>query len=281
MAMIISQKNENIKASKTYIGANALFNFMRKYEYLESTLKRMSFIPRYYPETVDYLNIMIGEDRVKEWYIPMCCFCDIPLHQLSVHAEGDNGYGKFGIALHKQFGISRGISPIHYINNSSVETESLSIAFNSMLATKDIDDEPYVESMESHILDYVRLVKPLFGKMKRRKLNSEEWEIVEKNFHDEHEWRYIPQSNSGFFPDMLVTERQKLSEAKSHLYTNSLSDAEDTWLKFEAQDIRYIFVDNHESVKKLVSFIRTELEENIQDILLTKIVVYNDISEDW
>ena len=152
--MIISQKNENIKASKTYIGANALFNFMRKYEYLESALKRMSFVPRYYPETVDYLNIMIGEESVKEWYIPMCCFCDIPLHQLSVHAEGDNGYGKFGIALHKQFGISRGISPIHYINNPSIETENLSIALNLMLATKDIYDEPYVESMESHLMDY-------------------------------------------------------------------------------------------------------------------------------
>lgn len=26
----------------------------------------------------------------------MVCFCDIPLHQISVHAEGSHGYGKFG-----------------------------------------------------------------------------------------------------------------------------------------------------------------------------------------
>ena len=111
---------DNTKNELSKITANALFNFMRNYSYLEDILLNMCICPRYYPEEVEYLGLQYNSEPLTEWYIPMTCFCDIPLHQISYHSEGnplnpnDTGYGKFSIAFHKEFGIKKGIQPIHY-----------------------------------------------------------------------------------------------------------------------------------------------------------------------
>ena len=83
-AGIDKSKNELSK-----ITANALFNFMREYSYLENILLNMYICPRYYPEEVEYLDLKYNSEPLTEWYIPMTCFCDIPLHQISYHAEGN------------------------------------------------------------------------------------------------------------------------------------------------------------------------------------------------
>ena len=119
----IKAENEEFKSDRSNITANALFNFMRKYEYLEKVINDMAICPRYYPEDISYLNLMIDSTLLKEWYIPMTCFCDIPLHQIHYHAEGDSldenyGYGKFSIAVHKKYGIKMGIQPSGELCNS-------------------------------------------------------------------------------------------------------------------------------------------------------------------
>ena len=112
------------------LSANSLFNFMKQYEYLEYAIEHMAFQPRYYPENIEYLNLNQRGIALLEWYIPMSCFCDIPLHQIAVHTEA---YGKFGIGLNKNFGIKKGIQPIQYLNNKSVQVQELSKLVNSLL----------------------------------------------------------------------------------------------------------------------------------------------------
>ncbi|EQC89013.1 hypothetical protein LLT7_05880 [Lactococcus cremoris subsp. cremoris TIFN7] len=77
------------------LSANALFNFMGEYQYLEDTINRMAFLPRYYPENIEYLKISKENTPLKEWYIPMTCFCDIPLHQMS-YCQGPSKNVGFG-----------------------------------------------------------------------------------------------------------------------------------------------------------------------------------------
>lgn len=129
---------DDFEVIQSKITANALFNFMREYSYLEKAILNMAICPRYYPEDISYLNLKYNSKDLTEWYIPMTCFCDIPLHQISYHAEGnsillnDKGYGKFSIAFHKEFGIRKGIQPIHYLNTSSVQVEELTAALNNI-----------------------------------------------------------------------------------------------------------------------------------------------------
>ena len=195
------------------ITANALFNFMSEYSFLESVILNMSISPRYYPEDISYLKLKYKSKDLVEWYIPMTCFCDIPLHQISYHAEGnpllsnDKGYGKFSIAFHKKFGIDKGIQPIHYLNENSVIVEEISNTMNLLL--NQYADELSIGSdsfniLTNFIFEYIRIVKPYSGKMKRRDQNKNTIIEITKNFQDEHEWRYIPNLNPNELPLILI-----------------------------------------------------------------------------
>ena len=276
------------------ITANALFNFMPKYEYLEGILLNMSISPRYYPEDISYLQLKKDSKDLVEWYIPMTCFCDIPLHQISYHAEGeptspdDRGYGKFSIAFHKKFGIKKGIQPIHYLNEGSINVVELANTINLLLSQ---DDENLISNSETDatltnfIFEYIRVIKPYYGKMKRKDESGNiKW--VEKNFQDEHEWRYIPEFKLGELPLMLVEEEEIRAEVINNVYTNSVPLTSEGMLKFEVDDVRYIFVDTVENRSKLIKFIRGKrkgrrLSSQEKDILISKIMVYDELKEDW
>lgn len=90
MDMKVFQAKDEIRvfeAVQSKITANALFNFMREYSFLEKVIFNMAISPRYYPEDISYLNLRYNGKDLTEWYIPMTCFCDIPLHQISYHAR--------------------------------------------------------------------------------------------------------------------------------------------------------------------------------------------------
>ena len=74
---------DKLEVTQSKITANALFNFMREYSYLEKTILDMAICPRYYPEDISYINLKYNSKDLVEWYIPMTCFRDIPLHQIS------------------------------------------------------------------------------------------------------------------------------------------------------------------------------------------------------
>lgn len=123
------EERDDFEVIQSKITANALFNFMREYSYLEKAILNMAICPRYYPEDISYLNLKYNSKDLTEWYIPMTCFCDIPLHQISYHAEGnsillnDKGYGKFSIAFHKELvmAISKFNSVFSRTNNKEIK----------------------------------------------------------------------------------------------------------------------------------------------------------------
>lgn len=285
---------DNDETNHSKITANALFNFMREYSFLEKILLNMSMSPRYYPEDISYLKLKYNSKDLTEWYIPMTCFCDIPLHQISYHAEGnpsspkDKGYGKFSIAFHKSFGIKKGIQPIHYLNEKSINVEELTNTMN-LLLNPDIDginrDSETNYILTNFIFEYIRIIKPYYGKMKRRDKDNN-IQVVKKNFQDEHEWRYIPKLKPNELPLMLIDEEDILVEEVKNIYTNSVPLTTKGVLNFDVEDVRYIFVDTVQNRDKLIKFIKKKrkgkrLSSQDKDILISKIMVYDELKEDW
>ena len=55
---MLQEKNiENEKYIPSKQSANVLFKFMKKIEYLKEIISKKAIIPRYYEESIDYLNI--------------------------------------------------------------------------------------------------------------------------------------------------------------------------------------------------------------------------------
>lgn len=285
---------DNLETNTSKITANALFNFMQEYSFLEKILLNMSILPRYYPEDISYLKLKYKSKDLTEWYIPMTCFCDIPLHQISYHAEGnpsspeDRGYGKFSIAFHKSFGIKKGIQPIHYLNQESINAVELTNTMNLLLSEdfEGVSEASKVNDIITNfIFEYIRIIKPYYGQMKRKGKDNQ-IQIIKKNFQDEHEWRYIPKLESNELPLMLIEEKDILAEEVNKFYTDSIPLTTKGVLSFNVDDIRYIFVDTNQNRNKLIKFIREKrkgrrLTRQEKDILISKIMVYDELKEDW
>jgi hypothetical protein len=108
--------------------------------------------------------------------------------------------------------------------------------------------------------------------------------MIVKNFHDEREWRFlpdIPNDEEGFFndatsPELMVPEiRLRLSEG--------LKGEPSTHIDLEIDAIKYIFVDTEEDRSELIEVIYERFQSNMIEAmtLASKILVYEQIEGDW
>jgi hypothetical protein len=100
--------------------SHTLFHFTKSNDILKSLIKD-GFWPRYCLEDVKWMDL---EENDFIAY-PMACFCDIPLSRVDEHV---NFYGKFGIGLTKQWAMSNGLTPVHYVSQNN----DIPKAYNSM-----------------------------------------------------------------------------------------------------------------------------------------------------
>jgi len=197
--------------------ANALFHFMNQIKFLENALVNKALIPRFCREDMSYLNLNIGGHLFNKIAILQKCFCDIPLHKVATDFElmlteqskdklksyreadlsiGNNHprcYGKFAIAFSKRWCEERKLQPIHYLNENSPYSKQLEEIMKSSFSQDDLPD-----SVALDLFQRLALLKPLRGKMKKF-IEHEDKKIeieVVKNFHDEQEWRFIPNLNT-------------------------------------------------------------------------------------
>lgn len=202
-------------------------------------------------------------------------------------------YGTYAVGFSKNWGEKHNLQPVHYLNEESSHTREFSRVFRSVLQADDISDE-YADDM----LNRLSFVKPLRGIMKRQVQKIDKKDVtVEfwKNFHDEKEWRYVPDSNDLgecqieriiANPYMLNFERaindmNKSLEAKEY---------EKLWLKYDFDDIRYIIVPNSQARIDIVNTIMSIPSDRFKNkrqiklkkyILISKILVLDEIRKDW
>ncbi|MGL6184774.1 MAG: abortive infection system antitoxin AbiGi family protein [Clostridium chrysemydis] len=248
--------------------ANTLFRFTGSLDWLMEMISNKCIYPRYNEEYLDYLNLPHEIDRIA---IPMVCFCDIKLQDLGKHMEL---YNEFGIGLRKSWGISKGVQPIQYVNPSSILCKTTSQLFNLLLD----DKQPTRETIEESFLYQLLYMKPLSGKMMRKDGLKEEC-----NFHDEHEWRFIPEMSILEKNNMegFIINHQKLRSEYYDMYSEALKTIPDAWLRFEYEDVKYIIV-KHSYREKLIEKIEGLSINTIKKIeLISKIFIYDEIEEDW
>ena len=294
--------------------ANTLFHFMKKQEYLDSILHRRAIIPRYCIETIDYLNIQNSTCSFKEAAILQKCFCDIPFHKLAdsfaVNGIGDiyeslskderadlekNNthfayYGEYAIAFSKMWGEKKHLQPILYLNRDSQYAKDFSALFDRIF-----QDDNIPEEYSQDVINRLAYIKPLRGIMKRRITRSDSsYATVEiyKNFHDECEWRYVPNAE-----DLTALNIESII-ANPHIIplANEISKGleqdryKKLWIDFSYDDIRYIIVPN---INARIDIIKTitdlpdscfENQDNIlmqKNVLISKILVLEEIRKDW
>lgn len=267
------------------ISADFLANFMRERWHLEKIIKEMAFTPRYNAEHIEYLGLFSGETAISRLVIPMTCFCDIKLHQISYHAEGSAegiGYGKFAIIMKKEWGVRNGVQPVLYVTEKSILKKQITKSFNLYFeAIEKNCTNSLLDNTADVLYDQIRFIKPLSGDMPIG--NS----IVTKNFTDEQEWRFIPNISEdiarGVYYDPL--DGLKTSFKGIELENEAISKVKEAKLKFEVTDVKYIFVETDEDSDEIINFIMSpeintlSQEEKIK--LIQKIIVYNDSRGDF
>lgn len=241
------------------VKSNVLTHFTHQIEHIENILKH-NFIPQLCLE--DYRFLLKKDFKM---YIPMVCFCDIPLHLIKEHVLD---YGSYCLGLSKEWGIKNGLNPVIYLEEKSAISDS----FGTVL--RNISEKGNSDILEN-MWKIFCLLKPYNGLMKDKK---------EKIFYEENEWRYIPkklhvEKNNdiiGFtipFEEFTLKKKEKIEE-----YLKAFR------LEFEPCDIKYIFVAKEDERKDIVTMIRKIKSSRYTmdeiDILSSKIISYDQFEKD-
>ena len=300
--------------------ANTLFHFMKESRFLNDILIKKAIIPRYCKEDIAYLKIKNNGIPFNEILVLQKCFCDIPFHKLTeklyLKGTGENFlkcspeeqnllshnnthpdfYGYYGIAFPKSWGEKNNLQPVHYLNESSSYIHDFTHLIEQLLADNDIPD-----ICSNDIIRRLTYIKPLRGKMTRSiKYQDKAEQTIDflKNFHDEREWRYVPD------PDSLTEEKKDPIIANPNYIKISTDTHNDfnfnteltkpyckkLWLNYTYENIRYLIVPDSQARYDLINTILALPDENFSPntdismqkyILISKILVLNELRKDW
>lgn len=296
--------------------ANSLFHFVSSAGHLESILVDQALKPRYCVEDVEYLNLKYDGKAFPQIAVLQKCFCDIPLPKLTARsdvrlADGEEGklkskeleditswtthpdlYGRFGVAFSKAWGENQHLLPIHYVNNDSAYIQNFTHLFSSAVSKDDLDMD-----VAEDIINRLTHIKPLRGTMDRKiPGETERYVKIWKNFHDEKEWRYVPEPSATtkekikiecvIANNSLLQSKEMLKRLNNLLATK---DYENIWMHYEYDDIRYIIVPDRESRNDFIKIIldlpsqrfgRAQEAKIRKAILISKILVLDEMRKD-
>lgn len=238
--------------------ANVLCNFMKEFDYLKAIIEDMAIKPRYFQERIDYLGI----PDCPSITFPMTCFCDIPFSKIKTHTVA---YGNFGIALNKNYCITKDVQPILYLNKNSRLKEEFSNSFKRLFQSSDLHDE--LRYLPNTLLDVLLYSKPIDGDMTWSNQITEH-----RLFKDECEWRYIP-SNLGKLP--LFLDSEKCTENGLSIYSSALARNKKSWFNFGVKDVEYIIVPDEKQALRMITEIRNMRRKSAKDkdLLISKVEI--------
>lgn len=297
--------------------ANTLFHFVGKMDHLKTALEDKRLDARYCIEDVSYLGLKLNGEPINEIAVLQKCFCDIPLAMIAKRSkikikEDDlkkleekytidseqykshtDFYGEYGIGFSKQWTENKNIQPVQYLAPCSQYTKNLSKFLQYLLDAADISDIEFEDALMRF-----SFIKPLRGIMNRelkfqRKDGSGKEDLkvrVEKNFHDEKEWRFVPtiENIHTVFPEEYPIIANKDSISQIHMdkdyldyRINELAKKNVSSLSFEFDDIRYLIVPSQTQKLDLIKHIDSlELSKEQKYLLCSKILTLDEIRKD-
>ena len=263
-------KEKSIRHVPSTVQADTLFTFTSHIDYLITTIKNGMLSPRYCTEDLGYLKIK----GIKKMAFPMNCFCDINMHKLEDHLSW---YGYYGLAFSKEWGMSKRIQPIQYINPSSELRKDFTEAFSIALKSSS-EEQPQSESvMKSFLLHQLMYYKPYSGMFRNRITGKR----TRKCFTDECEWRFIPNVSVAGFQQVYYD--QNIINAGGLIdMSNAMSGIPEISLRFEYSDVKYIIVKNSLDFEKLcAAIVELGLTSTAKHTLISKIIVWENSRGDF
>lgn len=242
------------------ISANTLFHFTRDYNTLMAILQT-KFYPRLCLEHKLLPQFDIG------LAIPMVCFCDIPLSQISEHSAK---YGKYAIGIKKEWAIQQGVTPVLYFHENSLIPLTL-LSEMKEVAAKVNDQKGDGNEKMMRLVDAVCMMKPYKGIDVR--LGRE------VRFYDEREWRYVPRRKQNSQFCYLIEDLFKQEETRRKIDTIN----ESFGLEFNPDVINYLIVEREDEIldlKQNVERIKGNFAHSSVELLSTRIISMERIQED-
>jgi hypothetical protein len=233
------------------LSSDTLFHFS-SFENILSILKGGHFQAKYARE------IYKIRQYTSQNYVPMCCFCDIPLTQTEDHIKD---YGGNAIGMTKDWGISHGLNPVFYFvpNSLTVTIEILS------------SPEKYNQEFVGAFLHLLSFIKLHEGKNPKNNSN--------KKLYDEREWRFVPyfyRTAPNGLKQVYIKDDFKES------YNNDILEYPDAKLTINSKDLKYIIAENETSKKQLCDFLEnSELYHEDYRLQSIRIFTIDEIYKDF
>jgi hypothetical protein len=249
------------------ISSRTLFHFTNKADNLIGILTD-DFLPRFCLEEFELFEVE-GGASVFDTAIPMSCFCDLPLSNISEHLEF---YGNYGIGLTKDWGIRQGLNPVMYISPQSDLNTHLLRVCNYALNSKS-------DSAVRDVADLLGFVKPVQGEMFRG------GKMVPKYFYDEREWRFVPRlwdQIGDDNDDIRLTKEEFLNDVKRAHANRELRNQAS--LTFTPENVKYIIVSDESEIASMINAIRQikrKFSKTEVDVLASRILSSHQIQQDF
>ena len=241
------------------ISANTLFHFTKDIQTIINIL-----------ETKFYPRLCLEETVIPKFpfrlAIPMVCFCDIPLSQITEHTSR---YGYYAIGIKKDWAIKQGVTPILYVHDNSMISNTIISEMRQLSATKMGKDDINVQIMK--YIDTLCFMKRYKGYDDRLK--------KEICYYDEREWRYVPPRESKEQFCYLIEEAYK----DDHIRSLIDKENEKYGVIFNPDAINYIIVRNENEVldiKHKIEAIKGNFPFKSVEELTTRIITMERIQED-
>ena len=252
------------------VQADTLFTFTSSIDYLITTIRNGMISPRYCAEDLGYLKIT----GIKKMAFPMNCFCDINMHKLEDHLSW---YGYYGLAFSKEWGMSRKIQPIQYINPDSELRKDFATAFSAALKADSSKQSVAQRKMKNFLLHQLMYYKPYSGIFENRNTKKRS----RKCFADECEWRYIPNVSVADFQQVYY-DQTIINSGGLVGMSDAMSGVPEISLKFEYSDVKYIIVkDNSDFVKLTTAITELGIDDGCVHELISKILIWENSRGDF
>ena len=234
------------------LSTSTVIHFTKEFDVLKQILAE-GFKPKLCKESF----ILDGDSY--EFFVPMISFCDIPLSQIKDHISK---YGCYGIGLSKSWAKKNKLNPVFYIDKDS----SISSSLTELV---ELVDKHEISKFES--VDIFRFLKNYEGHLIRTAEEKQDY-----RFADEREWRYVTPIKQTEHPVVKVDDKES-----REIINNKLSQ---TRIKFDANDVRYIIINNGSELQSLISHLRESFKSSCNlldfEILTTRIFTYEQIMQD-
>lgn len=243
------------------ISSNSLMHFTDSKDALKGILAD-NFKIKYCKET-----IKLGSSKPLTYHVPMISFCEIPLAQIKEHIDK---YGCYGIGLTRNWALKNRLNPVFYVEPDSYIAHNFRTAFLYFSKLKNVD-EGYDENHEK-LIDLFRYIKNYQGDLVRREKTHKNY-----RFADEREWRFVPD----ICKEHLMLYAKDMNDAKKQKAASTVAGIR---LKFEPEDIKYIFIKEDSEISEFVrhlddakgaNFTKREVER-----LTTRIITTEQIRTD-